>query len=570
MSTLVRCLRSLLLTLLLFTWVQAIAGGIYVVRETVEFATPGPFEPRASVSLKFNAREYVYGSNEYAYLLAAIVKAKKNAKITEKELRDGIVYGTLIATPQRRSDFEEETAPFRFEFNAPTSPGKYQVVLGMIPTFRTTPFDGEAPAKQLFIPSEQAKNELLANSARYPVRVTDFEVVKPGTVQATSRLSVYLRINDQLPHEYRGQGGIRERPLTISWRVGDEFKGDKNKVLFRYQLKPDDDDWRAWTPSREVSYQFLQKGLHQFRIQAKVEQDGGKIIESPPANAQFAFEKDFLARPTKETLTKAPVGVVSESEPTIAFSEVYAKSRALLIGLWEFEDKKFPQFDGAKISADLNAMENALKANGFEVNRLLRAKVSREEIADALANLVDSAQQNDRLFIYFSTHGFADPLVKSDGYLATSDCKMSQPTNRCLRLNDLETQATRALEGKKVRQVLFAVDSCFSGLGIVRKATVVPDLTKLAVPQGAFMLTAGMANQLAQIDPTLGMSTFTHFLAEGLTGKADIMGNNGVITLSELFVYVQYEVAKQTGQAQIPMLGRMKGDGEMLFSPKSP
>jgi uncharacterized caspase-like protein len=99
------------------------------------------------------------------------------------------------------------------------------------------------------------------------------------------------------------------------------------------------------------------------------------------------------------------------------------------------------------------------------------------------------------------------------------------------------------------------------------KSVGVPDLTRLAVPKGAFMITAGMANQLAQIDPKLGMSTFTHYLAEGLNGGADILGNNGLITLSELFVYVQYKVAEQTQATQIPMLGRMKGDGEMIFRP---
>jgi uncharacterized caspase-like protein len=87
------------------------------------------------------------------------------------------------------------------------------------------------------------------------------------------------------------------------------------------------------------------------------------------------------------------------------------------------------------------------------------------------------------------------------------------------------------------------------------------------MPQGVFMLTAGMANQLAQIDPQLGMSTFTYYLAEGLNGNADILGNNGLITLSELFVYVQYKVAERTQSKQIPMLGRIRGDGEMLFMP---
>ena len=82
------------------------------------------------------------------------------------------------------------------------------------------------------------------------------------------------------------------------------------------------------------------------------------------------------------------------------------------------------------------------------------------------------------------------------------------------------------------------------------------------------MLTAGMADQLAQIDPDLKMSTFTHFLAKGLQGDANLFDKNGIISLTELFLYTQYNVARQTDSKQIPMLGRLMGDGEMLFRPK--
>jgi uncharacterized caspase-like protein len=185
----------------------------------------------------------------------------------------------------------------------------------------------------------------------------------------------------------------------------------------------------------------------------------------------------------------------------------------------------------------------------------------------AMDAFVDSAKENDRLFIYFSTHGFADKNSQADGYIATSDCHYNSPSARCIRLADIGHQAKRALEGKKVRQVLIAVDSCFSGLGVISKAAGVPDFSRLAVAPGAYMLTAGMADQLAQIDPDLKMSTFTHFLAKGLQGDANLFDKNGIISLTELFLYTQYNVARQTDSKQIPMLGRLAGDGEMLFRP---
>ena len=42
---------------------------------------------------------------------------------------------------------------------------------------------------------------------------------------------------------------------------------------------------------------------------------------------------------------------------------------------------------------------------------------------------------------------------------------------------------------------------------------------------------------------------------------------SGVVTLTELFLYAQYSVAKRTNAAQIPMMGRIFGTGEMLFKP---
>ena len=60
------------------------------------------------------------------------------------------------------------------------------------------------------------------------------------------------------------------------------------------------------------------------------------------------------------------------------------------------------------------------------------------------------------------------------------------------------------------------------------------------------------------------MSTFTYFLAEGLDGQADLTGD-GVISISELLVYVRAKVATETKGAQTPSFGRLTGVGEMVF-----
>lgn len=548
------------------------AGGIQVRQDTVTFVESRNIaEPRSRITVRFLANEYVYGAQQYAYVAWAVIPDKASMNPTKAELDTWDIYGILSGTPEREIGLEQAASPYVLTFKAPEKAGKYKIVLSGIPFFRNSALKTAAGYKEAFIPHTSDRRELATAINAYPgalQMVARFEVSTSPIVKDESP-PVYLRMNDAVPSEAKTPGGLQDKPIRFSWSVGKEFKKDPKKVLFRYRLEPDDDDWSAWTPMKGVSYSFLLKGVHQFRVQGMY-RDGDLKLESQPAMYQFTLPRHHVSRPTSESLTKAPFGTLPQGREPIAFGEVYAKSRALVIAMWKFEDTEhFPQFDEKKISNDVAVMESALRKNGFEVTTLTRERVSREDITAALGALVESSGRDDRVFVYFSTHGFADPVLPSEGYLATTNCKLTKPTENCLRLNDLQTHADRALEGKRVRQVLFAVDSCFSGLGIVRKAVSVTNLTQLAVPQGAFMLTAGMANQLAQIDPILGGSTFTHYLAEGLRGKADILGNNGLITLSELFVYVQHKVAAQTDGQQIPMLGRIKGNGEMLFLPNA-
>ena len=81
------------------------------------------------------------------------------------------------------------------------------------------------------------------------------------------------------------------------------------------------------------------------------------------------------------------------------------------------------------------------------------------------------------------------------------------------------------------------------------------------------MVTAGLADQVAYIDEKAGMSYFTKFFVEGLKGKADL-NSDGVVSLSELLVYVRSEVAQLSSGRQTPMMGRLEGAGEMMFEIK--
>lgn len=75
------------------------------------------------------------------------------------------------------------------------------------------------------------------------------------------------------------------------------------------------------------------------------------------------------------------------------------------------------------------------------------------------------------------------------------------------------------------------------------------------------MITASGPNEVALESPELGHGIFTYYLLEGLAGKADRNGD-GLVTVSELYEYVEDQVdrkAREAGGRQRPL---MKGEIE--------
>jgi len=564
----------------------ATAGGMHVRPDsvTIEGGPTHTFKPNDSITVSFDAVDFEFGSNKAKSIILGVAPASQRLqRLTRANMAGWRIFGALMKDASRRymatkaatgrtSDYEG-LMQVQMTFVAPDKPGTYQLIYNRIPIFTS---ESLFAAGNLGEVVELTKAERAAAESLMGSYLGEFKQIVTFTVSnaepADQSLTVYLRANGEVPTDADVKGGVVDKPLEFSWFVGPEFRLDKRNVLFRYKIFPIDTGWSAWTSETSVKYHFLTRGTLNFRVEAKYD-DKKMSFVSQPAKFNFVLLDHLVAKATAATISKGPNDKQFESggkvlETRIAFDSVYAASRALIVGVHTFKDKlSFREFPADKIQQDVNTLEAALVANGFQVTKLFNEQLNRDEIMMALEKLVNEAQENDRLFIYFSTHGFADRNSPSEGYIATTDCQYKSPSVGCIRLSDIGYQAKRALEGRKVRQVLIAVDSCFSGLGVISKAAGVPDFSRLAVAPGAYMLTAGMADQIAQIDPDLKMSTFTYFLAKGLQGDANIFDKNGIISLTELFLYTQYNVARQTDSKQIPMLGRLSGDGEMLFRP---
>lgn len=555
----------------------AIAGGVVIEAESVTVESE-VIRPGTWVTVDFDATDYEFGANNYKYMLFAIAPARsytiKNPSapkgILTKE-RAGVPssYFRYLASDRTSPVQDDRDGPshFTLRFQAPMVAGKYHVLYSRLPVF-TNAKEGEADRVRDLIPisGTSGLGERSAFAGPFAGFVAAFTVSEAAAPPA---LTLYLRANGQQPAFANIRGGLVDEPLTFSWSLGPEVKLPAGEVLYRYKIWPVDADYSAWTHDQEVSFRFLPKGAIKFWVQAQY-RNGTTVTTSAPATASFVLNEHLVANVTPGRTLKGPGKSFTDDgrpvAPTVAFESLYPRSRALIVGVHSFDDSVLPDFSADKIQKDVDTLENALGSNGFEVIKVVADRLNRDQIMVAIETFVNETKPDDRLLIYFSTHGFPDPLQQTAGWLATSDCQMANPTVKCIGLKDLEYQSQRALYAK-AKQVLIAVDSCFSGLGVINKSSSPANFNMLAAKPGAFMLTAGMADQTAEIDNELGMSTFTYYLAEGLNGNAAIFDANGVITLTQLYAYVQYKVTERSKSRQTPMLGRLNGDGEMLFKP---
>lgn len=543
-----------IIALFLITPQKVLAGGIHIHEEDLRlngYPIGSRFRPRQSISMTYTATDYSFSgehSDDHKYYIFFLDKKVVSPMRTKHD---------LVFIQLARSYETNSSSPLRYtvEFLSPSQDGIYELKYHKIALFSNYALGHQIGNRIELDSSAQREIKKHLDQTYEGNWIHSLGTIKIGNSgrEKDPNLIIYLRLNDRLPTlEENVQSGVLEKPVKLSWRI--EQSTSISDIKFRYQLYPDDEEWSKWMNTQETYYFFINKGQHEFRVEGKYKNQAGTERLTPQASYSFTLNKAFIAKPILKTSVGPLPGI-----PPISI-EPYSGSKALIVGIAEFNDKNFGRLP--YIKEDLIVVENSLKQKGFDVKKLEGA-VTREQIFTSIEQLVSSASKNERLIIYFSAHGFKDSYSSSEGYIASTDCDKDNPTVNCVSLDYLDTIVKRCM-AKPVKHVLIIVDSCFSGLGVLTKNHEYPDVARIAEKPGSHMITAGMAEQLTQMDHRLRQSTFTYFLGKGLSGEADYTGDD-IITLTELFLFVQYEVAKQTAGSQIPMIGRISGQGEIIF-----
>ncbi len=242
----------------------------------------------------------------------------------------------------------------------------------------------------------------------------------------------------------------------------------------------------------------------------------------------------------------------------------YKESHALVIGVNDY-DNGWPKLPG--VLEDIQAVQKALKANGFQVKTIMNP--NSDELAKTFEDFIDTHghQVDNRLLFYYAGHGHTltpkwggQPM----GYIIPKEAPNPHQDERtfkklALPLQRIEEYAL-SIDSK---HALFIFDCCFSGSLFAISRAIPENISyKTAKPVRQF-ITAGSANETVP-----DISIFRQQFVAALQGEGDV-NNDGFLTGTELGEFLQGKVVNYSKGAQHPQYGKIRNPhldkGDFVF-----
>lgn len=240
---------------------------------------------------------------------------------------------------------------------------------------------------------------------------------------------------------------------------------------------------------------------------------------------------------------------------------------AVVIGISKYRDAKVAPLPFA--AADAKALHSWLisptggKYRKDRVKLLLDEKATAAALRDVFFDWLKQPIAEDMVTIFFAGHGSPEsPDNLNNLYLLPHDVDYNKMGATAFPMWDIETALKRHI---KARRVVIIADACHSaGVGqqfdIARRGNrglrVVPVTKSLqTVGAGVCILSASDTAQLSQEGKQWGggHGVFSHYLLEGLKGKADV-NKDASVTIGELVPYISEGVRRATRSAQCPQV----------------
>jgi hypothetical protein len=317
--------------------------------------------------------------------------------------------------------------------------------------------------------------------------------------------------------------------LTPDRQQVDEVSGSASKTVFNKAFFMIGGDVAKLSAKALAQFDAALRSSQKLIAFASSKAGGGVAASSPVAAKTYHSDVD---------------------EPTYKIAQSDANF-ALVVGIEKYAD--LPQADFAE--RDAQAMRDHLLALGYPPRNVVLLKGDKA-VRSGIEKYVESwlpshVDENSKVFVYFSGHGAPDVktgaayLVPWDGDVKFLE-NTGYPVKRLYeKLNEL-----------KAKQVVVALDSCFSGAGgrSVIPRGLRPLVTKIDTGSAAGKLVvfaATAADEVTGSEESQGHGLFTYYFLKGLNS------HHGDITAQKLYAYLKPHVqdgARLSNRDQTPQL----------------
>jgi hypothetical protein len=453
-------------------------------------------------------------------------------------------------------------------------------------------------------PADQARfdNETVAlaglasggkNLRRVAVSLNGVEVARqePGTTSAAVNLPLKLREgqNTVVITATDAEGVTQQEVRTVYYE-----KAAPLTVSFRY---PEDRSRVSEESSVVAALVTSSKGVAKVTVALNGIQVHQQSDKTPPRSVAVSAPVTFREGANAIVLTATePDGTIKQELRTVIYdkpkpvasapappaappAKPVSDRWAVVIGVGRYQSTDIPSLRYSV--ADAEALYQVLLGpGGFRKDHVLLLS-DKSEKPPTLRNvkwalgtfLARSAKKDDTVVIFFAGHGAPEVDqrgVERDGlakYLIPADADPDDLYSTALPMDEMQTIFSRV---EAERMVVF-LDACYSGAAGGRtfsakrtRATNLDDqfLERLTRSKGRAIITASRPSEVSIELPELGHGIFTYYLVEGLKGAADL-NKDGIVTVQELYEYLEQQVAKKSravGGNQHPVMkGEMEG-----------
>lgn len=300
---------------------------------------------------------------------------------------------------------------------------------------------------------------------------------------------------------------------------------------------------------------LAQAGQHIAELLAPGTSLYGKIVADREAyRARTAPPPAASAAPVAAPPAPAPSPVSDVDRPTYRQAE-RPSDFAVIVGVGNYSDLPEARF----AERDAEAVRDHLLALGVpsrNVVHLSGEKAGYKAIEKFVETwLPRNVEEGSRVFFFFSGHGAPDPR-SGQAYLMPYDGDPDFLENTGYPIKRLYEK----LGSLKAREVVVALDACFSGAGgrsVLAKGArpLVTRLENAALPPGLTVFAAAEGDQITSTLEEQGHGTFTYYFLKGLGGAAK--DESGAVTAKGLYDYLKPKVqdaARRQNRDQGPVL----------------